>query len=61
MSSTLRIFASIVTIIVAIALVWFGAFRHAPAGSAAHRLLVAFNSDNFGRDASDNGAGSSAQ
>ena len=61
MPSKLRFSAAILIIIAAFALVWFGVVRHAPSTSTAHRLLVAFNANGFGRDATDNGTTGSGQ
>ena len=61
MSSKLRISASILTIIAAFALVWFGAIHRTSDASGVHRMLVAFNSNSFGSDTSDNGTSTSPQ
>jgi C-terminal processing protease CtpA/Prc len=60
-SSKLRISASILLIIAAVALVWFGAVSRASDSSGVHRMLVAFNSNGFGRDATDDGSSPPAQ
>jgi len=60
-SSKLRISASVLAIIAAFALVWFGAIHRTSDASSVHRMLVAFNSNGFGTDTSDNGASTSPQ
>jgi len=60
-SSKLRIAFSTLLIVAAVAIVWFGVYHRASDSSSVHRMLVAFNSDGFGRDASDNGPVSQAQ
>lgn len=53
MSSKLKISVALLVITAAFALLWIAATRHAPGVTSAQRLMLAFNSNAFLRDASD--------